>query len=222
MHKQKKREGEKKWLNHFEPFSFHTMEELFRLTNTWSGSEGEELKPFKFQRNMRALRKSPRGAKKGGSWFYFPDEIILLLYRMANHLQQFGRVCPKAPQWWQRWCFLYLHFWLLPFLVLGFLVSFFSSLGSAPKIDLPLSIFSLAKSVLTSLFSELTLLASETNTVILEEEILGKEKSYPNWEQFLGWKSSPIELLLKTAPPQTSWSFQPRNCSQIAVFQWSD
>ena len=38
--------------------------------------------------------------------------------------------------------------------------------------------FSLAKTVLTSLFLELTLLAGETNTVILEEEILGEEKSY--------------------------------------------
>ena len=37
---------------------------------------------------------------------------------------------------------------------------------------------SLAKIVLTSLFSKLTLLASETNTVVLEEAILGEEKSY--------------------------------------------
>ena len=48
MHKQKKREGEKKWLNHFEPFSFHTLEETFRLVNLWSGDEREELKLFKF------------------------------------------------------------------------------------------------------------------------------------------------------------------------------
>ena len=38
--------------------------------------------------------------------------------------------------------------------------------------------FSLAKTVLTSLFSKLTLLVSETNTVILEEAILREEKSY--------------------------------------------
>ena len=46
-------------------------------------------------------------------------------------------------------------------------------------IDLPLSMFSLTKSVLTSLFSKLTLLAGETNTVVLEEAILKEEKSYP-------------------------------------------
>ena len=68
---------------------------------------------------------------------------------------------------------------MFPFLALGFLVSFFLSLGSAPKIDLPLSIFSLVKTILTSLFSELTLLAGETNTVVLEEAILREEKSYP-------------------------------------------
>ena len=45
--------------------------------------------------------------------------------------------------------------------------------------DLPLSMFSLAILVLQSLFSELTLLVGETNTVVLEEAILGEEKSYP-------------------------------------------
>ena len=39
--------------------------------------------------------------------------------------------------------------------------------------------FSLVKTVLTSLFSELTLLAGETNIVVLKEVILGEEKSYP-------------------------------------------
>ena len=68
---------------------------------------------------------------------------------------------------------------LLTFLVLGFLVYFFSSLGGAPKIDLPLSTFSLAISFLHSLFLESTLLAGEINTVVLEETILGEEKSYP-------------------------------------------
>ena len=29
-----------------------------------SGGERVELKPFKFERNMRALRRSPRGAKE--------------------------------------------------------------------------------------------------------------------------------------------------------------
>ena len=39
--------------------------------------------------------------------------------------------------------------------------------------------FLLAKIVFTSLFSDSTLLAGETNTVVLEEAILGEEKSYP-------------------------------------------
>ena len=68
-------------------------------------------------------------------------------------------------------------FLLLTFLVLAFLVSFFSTLGGAPKIDLPLSKFSLAISVLASSFLKLTLLAGKTNTVVLNEAILGEEKS---------------------------------------------
>ena len=60
-----------------------------------------------------------------------------------------------------------------------FLVSFLSSLRGAPKIDFHLSMFSLAKTDLTSLFSESTLLAGDTNTVVLEEAILGEDKSYP-------------------------------------------
>ena len=68
---------------------------------------------------------------------------------------------------------------LFAFLDLEFLVSLFSSLGGALKIDFPLSIFSLAISIFQSLFLELTLLAGETNTVVLEEAVLGEEKSYP-------------------------------------------
>ena len=72
-------------------------------------------------------------------------------------------------------------FLLLTFLVLGFLVSFFSTLRGAPRIDLPLSMFSLASSILVSTFSEISSLADETNTVLLEEAILGDiENSYPN------------------------------------------
>ena len=59
-----------------------------------------------------------------------------------------------------------------------FLASFLSCLEGTPKIDLPLSIFSLAKSVLTSLFLISTLLAGGTKTVVLVEAILGEEKSY--------------------------------------------
>ena len=67
---------------------------------------------------------------------------------------------------------------------------FLIKLRGAPKIDLPLSMFSLANSFLTSLFSLVnlflaslfsisTLLEGGTKTVVLAEEILGEEKSYP-------------------------------------------
>ena len=62
----KKKEKEK-WLNNLEPFSFHTLEKPFRLANPWTDGEGEELKPFKFERNMRALRRSPKGVKEDGN-----------------------------------------------------------------------------------------------------------------------------------------------------------
>ena len=68
---------------------------------------------------------------------------------------------------------------MFPFLAIGFLISFLSSLRGAPKIDLPLSMFSLAKTVFTSLFSDSTLLVGETKTVVLVEAILAEEKSYP-------------------------------------------
>ena len=48
----------------------------------------------------------------------------------------------------------------------------------APKIDLPLSMFSLAKSFLTLLFSVSILLVGGTKIVVLTEAILGEEKSY--------------------------------------------
>ena len=70
MQKQKQEgEREKKWPNHLEHFSFHTLEEPFCLANPWSSGEGEELKPLKFERNMRALSGSPRGAKEDENWF---------------------------------------------------------------------------------------------------------------------------------------------------------
>ena len=61
----------------------------------------------------------------------------------------------------------------------GVLSFFFILLRGVPKIDLPLSMFSLAKSVLTSLFSISTLLLRGTKTVVLVEAILEKEKPYP-------------------------------------------
>ena len=51
-------------------------------------------------------------------------------------------------------------------------------LGHKPQKDLPLSKFSLAKSVLTSLFSISTLLAEGTKTAVLVETILEKERPY--------------------------------------------
>ena len=86
MHTQKQETEREKWQNHLESFSFHTLEEPFRLANPWSDCEGEELKLFKFERNMRALRRFPIRAKEDGNWFWFPDEIILLLCWVANHL----------------------------------------------------------------------------------------------------------------------------------------
>ena len=59
---------------------------------------------------------------------------------------------------------------------LNFLLSY---LGSAPKIDLPLLKFSLAKPVLTSLLSISTLLVGGTKTVVLVKAILDEEKPYP-------------------------------------------
>ena len=56
---------------------------------------------------------------------------------------------------------------------------FLFQLRGALKIDLPLSMFSLANTFFTSLFSDLTVLARETKTVVLVEAILGEEKSYP-------------------------------------------
>ena len=53
----------------------------------------------------------------------------------------------------------------------------------APKIDLPLSMFSLAKSFLTTFITVSILLAGGTKIVVLVEAILGEEKSYPKLVQ---------------------------------------
>ena len=45
-------------------------------------------------------------------------------------------------------------------------------------IDLPLSIFSLVRPILTSVFSISVLLAGETKTVVLIEAILEEERPY--------------------------------------------
>ena len=157
MQKQKLKEREESDRITWSPFSFHNLEEPFIWLNPWTGDEGEEVKPFKFKRNMRTLRRFPRGAKEDWSWFWLPNAIMSFLCWVANHLLQFGQVWSTTLQWWQRCCFFCLGFWELAFLALGFLASFLSCLRGAPKIDLPLSMFSLAKSVLTSLLSISTL-----------------------------------------------------------------
>ena len=55
----------------------------------------------------------------------------------------------------------------------------FSSLRGAPKIDLLLSKFSLARPFLTSVFSISVLLAGGTKTVVLVEAVLEEEIPYP-------------------------------------------
>ena len=57
-----------------------------------------------------------------------------------------------------------------------FLIKFRGAL----KIDLVLSMFLLAKTVFTSLFSNSTLLVGETNTIVLEEVILEEENHTSN------------------------------------------
>ena len=68
---------------------------------------------------------------------------------------------------------------MFSFFALGFLIFFLSNLRGASKIDLPLSMFSLANTFFTSLFSDSALLAGETKIVVLAEAKLGEEKSYP-------------------------------------------
>ena len=74
---------------------------------------------------------------------------------------------------------LLFRFLSVPFLALGFLVSFLSSLGGAHKIDLPLYKFSLARLILTSVFSISVLLEGGTKTVVLVDAVLEEERLYP-------------------------------------------
>ena len=145
-------------------------------------------------------------------------------------------MCPETSQWWQKCGFFGWDFLFLALLLLGFLVSFFSILGGAPRIDLPLSrLFSLAISVLVSFFSRFSLLVGETKIVLLEEAIWEElESSYPKpvvseanfWSSTfhlaLHWKSSPTELEIGTILLQASWFFQPKSCSRTSVLQWFD
>ena len=50
MQKQKQEgEGEKKWLNHLEPFSFLALEEPFCFTNPWSRDKGKNWSRLSFK-----------------------------------------------------------------------------------------------------------------------------------------------------------------------------
>ena len=66
MHTQKEREREKVTKS-LRAFFLPHLERTFPFGEPLIGGEGEELKSFKFKRNIRALRRSPRGAKKDGN-----------------------------------------------------------------------------------------------------------------------------------------------------------
>ena len=66
MHKQKEGEREKVTKSLLAFFLPH-LGRTFSLSGPLIYCEGEELKPFKFKRNMRAFRRSPRGAKEDGN-----------------------------------------------------------------------------------------------------------------------------------------------------------
>ena len=61
----------------------------------------------------------------------------------------------------------------------GFQSLSYPAWGGALKIDFPLSMFLLAKTILTSLFSNSTLLVGETKTVVVVEAIQGEIKIIP-------------------------------------------
>ena len=81
---------------------------------------------------------------------------------------------------------LLLLFRLLRVILLSLIIFniFPIKLGGAPKIDLPLSKFSLTKLILTSVFSILVFLAGGTKTVVLVEAILQEERPYPKPVRF--------------------------------------
>ena len=56
---------------------------------------------------------------------------------------------------------------------------FLINLGGAPKIDLPLSKFLLARSILKSVFSISVFLTRRTKTVVPVEVVLEEERPYP-------------------------------------------
>ena len=123
---------------------------------------------------------------------------------------------------------------MFPFLALEFLVSFLSYLRGAPKIDLPLFMFSLANTFFTSFFLDSTLLVWETKTIVLVKEISWEEKSYPkpvqskaNFWKLIILSSFALEVLSSwTLTWNNSTSsflvFSAKKLFSISVFQWSD
>ena len=83
--KNKKREKEKV-IESFGAIFLPHPRRTFPLIKTLNRRWGEELKPLKFERNMRALRRSLRGAREDWSWFWLLDAIMLLPCWMASHL----------------------------------------------------------------------------------------------------------------------------------------
>ena len=65
MHTQKERK--RKVIESFGALFLPHPGEPFLWLNPWIGGEGEELKPFKFERNMRVLRRFPRGVREDWS-----------------------------------------------------------------------------------------------------------------------------------------------------------
>ena len=64
--KRKTRRGEKeKVIKSLGAFFLQHLERTFHFSKPLIQWWGEELKLFKFERNMRALRRSPRGAEDG-------------------------------------------------------------------------------------------------------------------------------------------------------------
>ena len=64
MHTQKQEERERKEIESLGALFLPYLGRTFPLIKPLNCGEGEELKPFKFERNMRALRRSPRGARE--------------------------------------------------------------------------------------------------------------------------------------------------------------
>ena len=68
MQKQKEEGGEReKVIESLEALFFPYLGRTLPFSEPLIRGKEEELKPFKFERNMKALRRSPRGAKEDGN-----------------------------------------------------------------------------------------------------------------------------------------------------------